>query len=258
MNLNCNQLSKTYNKTFLALENVTLDIKPGICGLLGANGAGKTTLMQILTTILQPNKGGNVLYNGNDINNILKQYRSILGYVPQECGLPDYIKVKNLLLLISQFKEIKYKEAKKQIGELLEMLNLSDKENAYVKELSGGMKQRLSIAQAFLGNPEILILDEPTKGLDIYEQEHIYNFIRQYSNKIVLISSHIIQDIDSTCNSVIIIDKGKVLYSGLIIELIKSFEGKLNGTDFSNANENLSPLRDVYLNIIKSNKNLVL
>ena len=135
MNLNCNQLSKTYNKTFLALENVTLDIKPGICGLLGANGAGKTTLMQILTTILQPNKGGNVLYNGKDINNISKQYRSILGYVPQECGLPDYMKVKNLLLLISQFKEIKYKDAKKQIGELLEMLNLSDKENAYVKEI---------------------------------------------------------------------------------------------------------------------------
>ena len=250
MYLQCNQISKTYNNKILALDNVTLDIKSGICGLLGTNGAGKTTLMQILTTILQPDKGGSVYYNGKNIDSFRKQYRSILGYVPQECGLPEHIKVRSLLLLLAQFKQIKFKDAKEQIDKLLKILNLDNKSNSYIKELSGGMKQRLSIAQGFLGEPELIVLDEPTRGLDIDEQERLYNFITQYSHKIIVVSSHIIQDIEAICSSVIIIHEGKMLYSGLIQTLLDYYSKNIFETQ---TDRNIS-LRDVYLHLIKSGK----
>jgi ABC-2 type transport system ATP-binding protein len=120
MELICNSISKTYRNQYLALDNVHITMYPGIWGLLGANGAGKTTLMQILTTILQPDKEGTVSFNGVNINDDREKYRSIVGYVPQECGFPGHIRLKNLLFLLAQFKRIKYKDAEKQIDKLLD------------------------------------------------------------------------------------------------------------------------------------------
>jgi ABC-2 type transport system ATP-binding protein len=241
MILSCKNLSKTYKSNILALDDISLEFKQGTCGILGDNGAGKTTLMQILATILTADKGGSISYNGKDIKKDISFYRSKLGFVPQECGLPEYIKVKKLLLLISQFKQLDFYDSNKQINELLEIMNLTDRANSYVKELSGGMKQRLSIIQGFLGNPEILILDEPTKGLDIHEQNNVYEFIHDYNKEIILISSHITQDIEATCESVIIINKGRILYFGKIEDLI-NYSGKVS-------------LREAYLYILKENNN---
>lgn len=223
MILNCDNISKKFGKSTVALNNVTLEFSSGIYGLLGANGAGKTTIMQILASLMTPDDGGVVYYNEKNIDFNRQLYRNKLGYWPQECTLPGSFKVEEFLLHIAQFKNIKYKESVVHIDKLLVDFNLDKKRNSLIKRLSGGERQRLGISQAFLGSPEIVILDEPTRGLDIDEQNRMYEFLLNHTDKIILISSHIVRDIEATCSSVIIINEGEILYDGKVCDIMQYF-----------------------------------
>lgn len=248
MTLKYSNISKRFGKRTLALNNISLEFSSGVYGLLGANGAGKTTLMQILATLISPSNEGVITYNGEDINKDQQSYRNKLGYWPQECNLPNNFTVKELLLHIAQFKNIEYKEAIICIDKLLTEFNLQKKRDSLIKKLSGGERQRLGISQAFLGAPEIVILDEPTRGLDIDEQNRMYDFLKSHNDKIILISSHIVHDIESTCASVIIINEGEILYSGKINDIIDHFKG-----------EAINPsLENIYLQIFKSKNKITL
>lgn len=223
MILKCDKLSKTFKKSTVALKNVSFELSPGIYGLLGANGAGKTTLMQLLASLMTPEDGGIITYNGENIDKSKQLYRSKLGYWPQECNLPGNFRVEDLLLHIAQFKNIGYKDAVLYTNKILTDFNLYKKKDWLVKKLSGGERQRLGISQAFLGIPEIVILDEPTRGLDIDEQNRMYEFLLKHKDKIILISSHVVRDIEATCSSVIIINEGEILYTGKVDKIIQYF-----------------------------------
>jgi ABC-2 type transport system ATP-binding protein len=210
-------LSKSYSGT-KALQDLSFEMSEGIYGLLGANGAGKTTLLQLLAMLINSDTG-TIRYEDKDIAHHPKMYRKKLGYLPQECRLPEFFTVQELLIYIAQCKEIPFAVARQEIDSLLEIMNLTHKRNHKIKTLSGGMKQRLAIAQTFLGNPEIILLDEPTRGLDVEEQEKALSFIASHRQKTVIISSHIISDIESICSSLLILSHGELLYNGLITDL---------------------------------------
>jgi len=262
MILKCENISKRFGKSTVALNNVTLGLSPGIYGLLGANGAGKTTLMQILASLMTPDDGGVVYFDEKNIDFNRQLYRNKLGYWPQECTLPGDFKVEEFLLHIAQFKNIKYNESVVQIGKLLVDFNLDKKRNILIKRLSGGERQRLGISQAFLGSPEIVILDEPTRGLDIDEQNRMYEFLLNHTDKIILISSHIVRDIEATCSSVIIINEGEILYDGKVCDIMQYFSDtngeknqivEFSSPDYNRTNKTDMPtLEGIYLFLFKS------
>jgi ABC-2 type transport system ATP-binding protein len=250
MTLSCNNITKRFGKSTIALNSVSLKFTSGIYGLLGANGAGKTTLMQILTLIMSPDKG-EIIYNGKNIDNNRQYYRSTIGYWPQECNLPENFRVKDILLHISQFKNIKYEESEIFVDKLLIDFNLYKKRVSLIKNLSGGEKQRLGISQAFLGIPKIVILDEPTRGLDIDEQNRIYEFLLSQEDKIIIISSHIVRDIEATCSSLIIMGEGDVLYSGKVTDITQYFAGKIYEEIYDHNNPLHNKSHENVISIIK-------
>ena len=217
MNINIKGLEKIYGKRknkVIALDGVDLEISPGIHGLLGPNGAGKTTLIKILTTTLYFDSG-DITWGDNLNFKNCKEIKKHIGYLPQKFGMYKFLSVYETLKNIAILKNIERKEEEHQIELALNRSNLFEYKNRKVGSLSGGMLRRLGIAQAILGEPKLLLLDEPTVGLDPNERINFRKLIREYNkdNRIVIISSHIVNDIDSICDYVSIFNKGKVIAS---------------------------------------------
>ncbi len=229
MSIQIKNLSKKYeNNKFKSLDNVNLKISNGIFGLIGENGAGKTTLLKTLATQLKV-ESGEVNVFEYELPKDTQKVRSILGYLPQDIDFFNHLTVFEMLDYIGLLKNIKEEEErKKQIDKLLLQFNLSEKRNTQVSSLSGGMKQRLGIAQCLLGDSKLIILDEPTVGLDPIERLRFRNIINEIAkDKIIIVSTHIISDIAMMCENLAIIKKGKILYSGSTDELLEKLGDKV-------------------------------
>ena len=188
-------ITKKY-KEKLALDDVSLELAPGIYGLLGPNGAGKSTLMNIVTGNLKPD-GGQVLWDGKEIKSLGAQYRSIIGYAPQQQGLYDAFTGKRFLAYMATLKGISKKEMPEEIARVLSYVNMPEAANRPIGTYSGGMKQRILIAQAILGDPKLIVLDEPTAGLDPKERVRIRERIAALAgDKVILVSTHVVSDIE--------------------------------------------------------------
>jgi len=215
------ELTKDYG-SFRALDKINLSFEEGMHGLLGPNGAGKTTFIRILSTLL-PKSSGEVYYDGISVED-KKEIRKIIGYLPQEFSFYPGFTVYETLDYFASLSNIKL--SKKEILDRLEMVNLQELWRAKTKTLSGGMKRRLGIAVAMVGDPEVLIVDEPTAGLDPEERIRVRNMLSQLGKtKTVLLSTHIVEDIALSCKSLSILNKGKLIYNGTVKDVIKRAEG---------------------------------
>ena len=233
MELEIKNVSKKF-KDKLAVDNASATLCPGVWGLLGANGAGKTTLIKMITGISTPSQG-EILYNGERINKLGEEYRNLLGFLPQEFICAPEFTVNSFLQYVAALKGIDKSKTEEMIDKLLEVLNLSDVKYKKVVKLSGGMRRRVGICQAILNDPKILILDEPTAGLDPGERIKLRNFITEISkNKIVLLSTHIVSDIEYLSTSNLIMKDGKFVYSGTTDELISKIKNKVYEASISN------------------------
>lgn len=211
MKLSVDRLSKQY-KNKVAVDRVSFTLSEGVTGLLGANGAGKTTLMRMMTGILAPTSG-EITADGIAVQT--EEYRSILGYLPQDFGYYPEFTAKEFVRYIAALKGIDKNTAKRKTDELLELVGLSDVANKKIKTFSGGMKQRVGIAQAIVNDPKILILDEPTAGLDPKERVRFRNLIADIGKStIVLFSTHIVSDVDSIAKSLLMMRDGQIIYKG--------------------------------------------
>ncbi|MFC5047457.1 ABC transporter ATP-binding protein [Aquimarina hainanensis] len=215
MQLEIKNLSKTYPNGVQALQNVSLKIDKGMFGLLGQNGAGKSTLMRTIATLQNPDQG-HICFNDIDIQEHPEELRKVLGYLPQEFGVYPSSTAYELLLHIADMKGItNVSQRNQQVESLLKKVNLWDVRNKKLGGYSGGMKQRFGIAQALLGDPKLIIVDEPTAGLDPMERNRFYNLLSEIGEHIVVIlSTHIVEDVSTLCNQMAIIGKGKVLLHG--------------------------------------------
>lgn len=221
MELKCNNLTKQFGH-FTAVDHLNLTMTNGVYGLLGVNGAGKTTLMRMLCTLMYPTSG-TITCNGKDIFQMDNDYRNLLGYLPQEFGFYPEFTVRDYLMYIATLKGVRTVVAKKRVRELIEQVGLSKVGNKKMKKLSGGMKRRAGIAQAMLNDPKILILDEPTAGLDPNERIRFRNLISELSEeRMVLLSTHIVSDIEYIANEIWLMKDGKLVQSGTSKELIQS------------------------------------
>ncbi len=226
MELSVDRLTKHYGSK-IAVDCVSAALKPGVYGLLGANGAGKTTLMRMLCAILE-STSGEVLLDGTEVTSMGADYRNVLGYLPQDFGYYPGYTAMEFLMYVSALKGIPRTIARKRAKDLLEEVGLSDAADKKIKTFSGGMKQRVGIAQALLNNPDILILDEPTAGLDPKERVRFRNLLSDYAgDKIVILSTHIVSDIEAIADEVLLMKKGKFVLQGSVPELIKKADGKV-------------------------------
>lgn len=213
MELKLDNVVKKYGD-FVAVDGITLTMKSGVYGLLGVNGAGKTTMMRMICTLMRPSNG-TIYYDGKDIFQLSDSYRNILGYLPQEFGYYPEFTVKDYLMYISALKGIRLAVAKKRVNELLHEVGLTKAASKKMKQLSGGMKRRVGIAQAMLNDPKILILDEPTAGLDPMERIRFRNLIEKLAKtRIVLLSTHIVSDIEAIADQILLMKDGKLIQSG--------------------------------------------
>lgn len=226
MELTITNLRKQF-KDKTAVNDVCLNLTPGVWGLLGANGAGKTTLMRMIADILNPTSG-KIFYDGKDIHAMGETYRNLFGFLPQDFGFFQDFTVKDYLEYVAALKDVPAKETGKKIDNLLHTLTLTDVKSKKIIKLSGGMKRRVGIAQAMLNGPKILIMDEPTAGLDPGERVRFRNFISEFSHdRIVLISTHIVSDIEYIATQNAIMKAGKILDVGTTDELVKQVTGKV-------------------------------
>lgn len=224
MELVLDRLTKQY-KNKIAVDRFSYTLHPGVYGLLGANGAGKTTLMRMICTVLNPT-AGDILLNGHSIDVHRERYCDILGYLPQDFGYYPDFSARDFMLYMASLKGIKNKTAQKRSNELLHLVGLSDVATQKIRSFSGGMKQRLGIAQAVLNDPQILILDEPTAGLDPKERIRFRNLISDLAkDKIILLSTHIVSDIESIADQILMMKKGKLILSGTAQDLTKQANG---------------------------------
>lgn len=221
MELKIRDLTKDFGKT-KAVNQVNYTFQSGVYGLLGVNGAGKTTLMRMLTTLLKPT-AGTITWDGQDIVKMDKDYRSLLGYLPQDFGVyPDFT-VQDYLLYIASLKGLRPALAKIRSEEMLQMTGMTQHRKVKMKALSGGMKRRAGIAQAVLNDPKILILDEPTAGLDPSERIRFRNLISELAaDRIVLLSTHIVSDVESMAGQIILMKSGRFVTTGTTEELIQN------------------------------------
>ena len=207
--LTVEHVTKRYG-SFTALEDISLQFTAGVYGLLAPNGAGKTTLIKMLTTLLFPTSG-QILWEGEDIHALDEEYRGLLGYLPQEFGYYPGYTPRQFLRYVAALQCIPRKEADQRISELLELVGLSEAEHKKMRQLSGGMRQRVGIAQAMLNNPKLLILDEPTAGLDPRERVRFRNLIHSLAeNRIVILSTHIVSDIETIAGQIIMLRDHKL------------------------------------------------
>ena len=219
-------LTKQYSKT-VAVDHVDLKLNKGVIGLLGANGSGKTTMMKMICGILPPTTG-HVYYDGQEILKNYDSYVTNLGYMPQHLGFYPSFTIQEFLEYMSVVKGLKKEFYKKKIDELLIKLNLEDKRKAKIKSLSGGMLRRVGIAQALLNEPKILILDEPTAGLDPKERIGIRNYIAELSrDKIILFATHVVSDIECIADKVLLLKDGEIIATGTPSQLIENMQGKV-------------------------------
>lgn len=220
------ELNKFYGKKKQALSNVNLTIEQGMFGLLGRNGAGKTTLMKTLATLLKK-QSGSISVCGIPIENA-KEIRKIVGYLPQDFSMYPTMTVIEAMDYLGILSGIGTKERKERIDLLLKKVNLTEHKNKKVKTLSGGMKRRLGIAQALLNDPKVLIVDEPTAGLDPEERIRFRNLLCDVSEeRIVILSTHIVGDIEATCENLAILNEGSILYCGTVSDLLDTANGKV-------------------------------
>ena len=220
---------------FCAVDDLNLTITNGVYGLLGGNGAGKTTLMRMICTLLPPTSG-KILCDGKDIFKMDGEYRNLLGYLPQEFGFyPDFT-VKDYLMYIASLKGIRSMIAGKRVKELLEQVGLAKSVNKKMKKLSGGMKRRAGIAQAMLNNPKILILDEPTAGLDPTERVRFRNLISELSEeRIVILSTHIVSDVEYIANEIWLMKEGQIVQQGDLDHMLAYMQENVYACEVSQA-----------------------
>lgn len=228
MELSIQKLSKTYPGGVQALQDISLTVQSGMFGLLGPNGAGKSTLMRIIATLQEPDSG-TITLNGINVLKDKQAVRKILGYLPQEFGLEPKTTAIDLLDHFAVLKGITDRRQRRmQVGELLERTNLSAYRRRRLSEFSGGMKQRFGIAQALLGSPQLLIVDEPTAGLDPEERIRFHNILSEISEQIVVVlSTHIVADVSDICRNMAIIHKGKLLLKDDPIKAVNDLNGKV-------------------------------
>ncbi|MCB2339154.1 ABC transporter ATP-binding protein [Clostridium estertheticum] len=226
MNLSIERLTKQYGNK-IAVDKLSLDLKEGIYGLLGANGAGKTTLMRVICGVLTPTSG-EVKLNGKNNIDMGEEYRDLIGYLPQDFGYyPDFT-AKEFMLYVASLKGLMPGFAKDKTKELLSLVSLSDVANKKIRTFSGGMKQRLGIAQAVLNDPKILVLDEPTAGLDPKERVRFRNLISDFSKeKIVILSTHIVSDVEYIANEILIMKNGTIIAKNSVEGLTKEIENSV-------------------------------
>ena len=212
---------------FTAVDDMNIRITNGVYGLLGVNGAGKTTLMRMICTLLTPTSG-QILCDGKDILKMEGEYRNLLGYLPQEFGFYPDFSVKDYLLYIASLKGIRPVVAKKRVKELLDQVGLSKAANKKMKKLSGGMKRRVGIAQAILNNPKILMLDEPTAGLNPTERVRFRNLISELSKeRIIILSTHIVSDVEYIANEIWLMKNGRLVQQGSLNDVLDSMPEKV-------------------------------
>ena len=226
MKLQLQHLCKQYG-TKKAVDQVSIDFQPGVYGLLGANGAGKTTLMRMICGVLN-STSGSIRLDGKTIRESGERYYTHLGYMPQDFGFyPDFT-AREFMLYMAAVKGLDQKTAKVRTAKLLKLVNLSDVADRKIRSYSGGMKQRLGIAQAELNNPDILILDEPTAGLDPKERVRFRNLISDFArDKIVILSTHIVSDVSYIADVILMMKDGKILLQGPVEEVTDSIRGKV-------------------------------
>lgn len=234
--LEIKNLTKIYGKK-RANDGITVTLENGVYGLLGPNGAGKTTLMKQITTLIKPDKG-EILYNGKDIFNMDDKYRNIIGYLPQEFGVYKNFTAKQFLQYVGALKGMSGKNLNFKVNELLELVGLYDVRNKSIGKFSGGMKRRVGIAQVLLNDPKIIVLDEPTAGLDPQERTRFRNLIAKISrDKIIILSTHIISDIESVAKETIMIKEGKLLMKGTHREILSDMNNKVYNIRVNNEEE---------------------
>ncbi len=227
-----NNVRKKYG-SFYALKDINLEFNNGVYALLAPNGAGKTTLIKLLTTLIFPTSG-EILYKGTDIVSLDGEYRDIIGYLPQDFGYYRNYTPRKFLLYLAALKGIKKEDAVEKVKEVLKVVSLENVENKKMKGFSGGMIQRVGIAQALLNDPKILILDEPTAGLDPKERVRFRNLLSDLSrDRIVIISTHIVSDIEFISNEVIMIKDHKILYKDSIENICSTLDGMVYETSMT-------------------------
>ena len=224
-NIEINHLSKRYKNGVIALDDISFTVGSGVFGLLGHNGAGKTTLMKALVTVLEPS-AGTIRICGYDTKKQGEQVRSNIGYLPQELTMYPALSVFDFVNYMAELKGVYDKKAVNEVLEQVEMLEFSKRK---IGQLSGGMKRRVGIAQALVGNPKILIVDEPTAGLDPEERVRFRGVLSRFAKdgKTVLLSTHIVEDVHQICDELAVLRKGHLFYTGTSAELMKRVEGKV-------------------------------
>ena len=227
MKLEIDHLGKTYRGGVIALQDFSMELKPGVLGLLGPNGAGKSTLMNILTTITRPTLG-TVRWNGVDIAQQPNALRAVLGYLPQDFGVYPNLNPVEFLEYLAAVKGIDSAAARRRIDELLELVNLTEARKRALGGFSGGMRQRVGIAQALLNDPQLLIVDEPTAGLDPEERVRFRNLLTELSGeRIVILSTHIVSDVEAAATDIALIARGTLILHGTPEVLLRQVEGKV-------------------------------
>ncbi len=225
MSIEFKNITKKY-KTKVAVDSISFSLSEGIYGLLGPNGAGKSTLMKMLVGNLKPTEGS-ILYEGNDISKMGKSYRGLIGYMPQQQEVYPYFTGRRFLIYMSALKGLEQKNINRHVEELADKVNLTEVLDKKIGSYSGGMRQRILIAQALLGDPKILIFDEPTAGLDPKERIRVRNLISENSHgKTVLIATHVVQDIEFISNEIVMLKQGELIAkgeAGKLVEEIKNY-----------------------------------
>jgi ABC-type multidrug transport system ATPase subunit len=227
MRLQIESVSKQYRGGLWALRDFSLELGPGVLGLLGPNGAGKSTLMRILATITRPT-GGRVMWNGADVARAPDELRRVLGYLPQDFGVYPNLTPVEFLAYLAAVRGLERRSARRRIGELLEVLNLGDARRRPLGGFSGGMRQRVGIAQALHNDPSLLIVDEPTGGLDPEERARFRGLLADLSGeRVVILSTHIVSDVEAAATSIALIDRGRLLGHHAPERLLQAAEGRV-------------------------------
>ena len=227
MKLTVTNLGKQYRRDFWGLKDFSLEVGPGILGLLGPNGAGKSTFMRMLATITKPTDG-KILWNDTDVVKSPDSLRAVLGYLPQDFGVYPNLNAVEFLEYMAAIKGLDTVSTKKRIDELLQVVNLVEAAKRPLGGYSGGMRQRVGIAQALLNDPQLLIVDEPTVGLDPEERVRFRNLLSDLSGeRIVILSTHIVSDVEATATHIVLINKGQLLREAAPEDLLKELDGKV-------------------------------
>ncbi len=226
MELKLDRLTKQFGAA-IAVDRVSAAFSPGVYGLLGANGAGKTTLMSMICDVLKPTSGS-VLWNGSPIDRLGASYRGVLGYLPQDFGYyPDFTAL-DFMLYLSALKGLDRRAARRRSRELLDLVGLADVARRKIRTFSGGMKQRLGIAQAVINDPQVLVLDEPTAGLDPKERVRFRNLISSLAqDKIVILSTHIVSDVEYIADEILVMRDGAILTTGTVEQIVAGLRGRV-------------------------------